>query len=84
MLVCRVEEEHEDFSSMPRRLLVLRPGVRLKCELRSANLPSSSRSEAGALREISETTKRPTASCSVEIFGRGPGESEIRLPTGRV
>lgn len=67
---------------MPRRLLVPGSSILLKCELRETSLPSSSKSEARALREISETIRRPTAVCSVEIFGRGLGESVNRLPTG--
>jgi len=43
-----------------------------------------SKSEERALRETSETVRRPTAFCSVEIVGRGSGESGNRLPTGRV
>ncbi len=69
---------------MPRSLLGPGPSILLKCELRETSPPSSSKSEAQALREISETIRRPTAFCSVEIVSRGLGESVNRLPTGGV
>jgi len=43
--------------------------------LRETGPPSSSKSEARALREISETVARPTVLWSVEDFGRVLGGS---------